>query len=52
VDTWIPLSNAINALNRTMGLPDIYPFILSPCVVAKLGVVHDLVRKKKVAVAA
>ncbi|HTP93939.1 MAG TPA: putative zinc-binding peptidase [Xanthobacteraceae bacterium] len=52
VDTWIPLSNAINALNRTMGLPDIYPFILSPCVVAKLGVVHDLVRKKKVAAAA
>ena len=30
VDTWIPLSNALNALNRTMGQPDIYPFILSP----------------------
>lgn len=52
VETWIPLSNAINALNRTMGLPDIYPFIISPAVVAKLGAVHDLVRKKKVAAAA
>jgi hypothetical protein len=43
VDTWIPLSNALNALNRTMGQPDIYPFILSPAVVKKLGAVHDLI---------
>ena len=35
IDTWIPLSNALNSLNRTMGLPDIYPFVLSPVVVAE-----------------
>jgi hypothetical protein len=43
VDTWIPLSNALNSLNRTMGQRDLYPFILSPAVVKKLGAIHDLV---------
>jgi hypothetical protein len=44
VDTWIPLSNALNSLNRTMGQPDVYPFVLSPAVVRKLGAIHDLIR--------
>ena len=43
IETWLPLSNALNGLNRTMGLPDLYPFILSPPVIAKLSVIHDLV---------
>ncbi|HUC49746.1 MAG TPA: putative zinc-binding peptidase [Xanthobacteraceae bacterium] len=43
IETWIPLSNALNSLNRTMGLPDIYPFILSPPVVEKLSAIHDLI---------
>jgi hypothetical protein len=45
IETWIPLSNALNGLNRTMGLPDLYPFILSPPVVEKLSVIHDLVHR-------
>jgi hypothetical protein len=47
IDTWIPLSNALNALNRALGQPDIYPFILSPPVIEKLGFVHDLIRRNK-----
>ena len=43
IETWLPLSNALNSLNRTMGLQDIYPFILSPPVVEKLSVIHDLI---------
>ena len=43
IDTWIPLSNALNNLNRTMGQPDLYPFILSPPVIAKLAAIHGLV---------
>jgi hypothetical protein len=43
IDTWIPLSNALNSLNRTMGLQDIYPFILSPRVVEKLSAIHDFI---------
>ncbi len=49
VETWLPLSNALNSLNRTMGQPDIYPFILSPAVVRKLGAIHDLVHGNRLA---
>ena len=27
-----------------MGVRDLYPFILSPAVIAKLGFIHDLVQ--------
>ena len=30
VEAWLPLSFAVNSLNRSMGLPDLYPFVLSP----------------------
>jgi hypothetical protein len=51
VETWIPLSNALNALNRTLGQPDIYPFVLSPAVIKKLGAIHDLIHGDGIAVA-
>ncbi|MDO1581327.1 zinc-binding metallopeptidase family protein [Rhizobium oryzicola] len=47
VDAWIPLSVAINAIHRSMGVPDLYPFILTPTVVAKLEFVHGLVQGKR-----
>jgi hypothetical protein len=43
-DAWIALSMALNSFNRSMGIADAYPFVLSPKVVAKLGFVHELVR--------
>ena len=43
VGAWLPLTFAMNSLNRAMGNPDLYPFVLSPAVVAKLGFVHDVV---------
>jgi hypothetical protein len=51
IDTWLPLSNALNALNRTMGQPDVYPFILSPAVIKKLGAIHDFVHGEKISAA-
>lgn len=42
-DAWLALSQALNSMNRAMGLPDLYPFVLSPTVVGKLGFIHDLV---------
>ncbi|WP_375451433.1 putative zinc-binding metallopeptidase [uncultured Devosia sp.] len=45
-DHWVPLASLLNNLNRTMGLPDAYPFILNPMVIEKLGFVHDLVHSK------
>ena len=43
VDNWIPLASMLNNLNRAMGHPDAYPFVLTPEVIEKLGFVHDLV---------
>jgi hypothetical protein len=47
IETWLPLSNALNSLNRTMGMQDIYPFILSAPVVGKLSAIHDLIHGNK-----
>ena len=41
---WVALSSALNSFNRSMGLVDAYPFVLSPRVNQKLAFVHDLVR--------
>ncbi|HEX6340578.1 zinc-binding metallopeptidase family protein [Umezawaea sp.] len=43
VDTWVPLSRAVNQLNRSMGKDDLYPFVLAPDVLAKLRFVDSLV---------
>ena len=40
IEAWIPLTFAVNSMNRSMGLPDLYPFVLSPPVIAKLAFVH------------
>lgn len=41
--TWFPLTYALNSLNRGMGLPDLYPFVLSPPAIEKLRFVHDVI---------
>ncbi|MCW0213999.1 MAG: putative zinc-binding peptidase [Pseudonocardia sp.] len=43
VDTWLPLTYALNAVNRSMGNADLYPFVLTPAVLDKLRSVHELV---------
>ncbi len=44
VRDWIALASALNALNRSMGSPDLYPFVLAPNVIDKLAYVDSLVR--------
>lgn len=44
---WRPLAVAVNALNRSMGLPDLYPFVLGENVVTKLAFVHDIVSGRR-----
>jgi hypothetical protein len=39
---WLVLSEASNSINRCMGLPDLYPFVISPVVAGKLAFVHEL----------
>jgi hypothetical protein len=44
VAAWLPFAFAMNSVNRAMGQRDLYPFILSPEVIGKLGFIHGLVR--------
>jgi hypothetical protein len=40
---WLPLTYALNAVNRSMGRDDLYPFVISPPVVQKLTWLHNTV---------
>jgi hypothetical protein len=40
---WLPLTYALNALTRSMGRHDLYPFVLPAPVVGKLEFIHELV---------
>jgi hypothetical protein len=42
---WVPLTVALNSLNRSMGLPDLYPFVLPELALKKIGFVHDVVER-------
>ena len=46
VDAWLPLTFAMNSMNRSMGLPDLYPFVLTGPVIRKLSFIHDLVHRR------
>jgi len=43
IDDWFSLTYVLNNLNRSLGLPDGYPFVLSPAVVDKVRFVHETV---------
>ena len=44
IDAWAPFVVAMNSVNRAMGRPDLYPFVIAPAVVEKLRFIHELVR--------
>lgn len=46
IEGWLPLVFAVNSLNRSMGSADLYPFVLTPNVIAKLDFVHNLIHSK------
>ena len=43
IELWLPLSWALNMINRSMGHADLYPFVLPPAALDKMRLVHDLV---------
>jgi hypothetical protein len=45
LDNWLPLTYALNAVNRSMGRDDLYPFTLAQPVIDKLEFVHRRVRE-------
>ena len=47
IDAWLPVEFATNSLNRSMGLTDLYPFVLSSKVMEKLGFIHALTHQRE-----
>lgn len=45
LDSWFPLTNVLNNLNRGLGLPDGYPFVLSTPAIDKLLFVHEVIEQ-------
>jgi len=43
---WQQLAIVLNELNRSMGLTDVYPFILTSAIIDKLRFIHALVHQK------
>ncbi|MFI6167696.1 putative zinc-binding metallopeptidase [Nocardia sp. NPDC051052] len=42
IDLWLPLAWSLNMVNRSMGHPDLYPFVLPDPVLDKMRLAHDL----------
>lgn len=47
IEAWLPISFAVNSLNRSMGHADFYPFLLTPPTIGKLEFVHRLVHPRR-----
>lgn len=45
----IPLTLAVNSLNRSMGQPDLYPFVIPAPVLEKLRFIHQLIHQQPLA---
>jgi hypothetical protein len=45
LDNWLALTDAVNAVNRSMGRDDLYPFTLAEPVIDKLRFVHARVQQ-------
>ena len=43
VEQWLPVTQFSNAMNRSMGLHDAYPFVVPAPVIAKLDFIHRVV---------
>lgn len=49
MSAWFSLTYILNSLNRSIGMPDPYPFTLSTPVIEKLRFIHEVVRSAKAA---
>ena len=43
IEMWLPLAWALNMVNRSMGKPDLYPFVLPVAVLEKMRFIHTIV---------
>src|SRR5690606_975393 len=43
IEQWLPVSQFVNEMNRSLGVPDGYPFALADAALEKLDFVHRVV---------
>lgn len=43
IGMWLPLSWSLNMVNRSMGKPDLYPFVLPVAVLDKMRLIHTVI---------
>ena len=46
-DDWLPLTYALNAINRSLGRGDLYPFVLTAPVIDKLAFVQERIAARR-----
>ena len=46
LDTWMDFAVILNSLNRSMGMNDAYPFVLTQSVRTKLSFIHHAIHDK------
>ncbi|RST88229.1 hypothetical protein EJC49_00565 [Aquibium carbonis] len=44
---WLALTEVVNGINRCMGVPDLYPFVIAPAVAQKLDYVRELLHRRQ-----
>ena len=44
IQNWLPLTYAMNSFNRSMGVDDLYPFVIPPEVMGKLNFIHQILQ--------
>ncbi|MDO6747135.1 zinc-binding metallopeptidase family protein [Gilvimarinus sp. 1_MG-2023] len=49
IDTWLDFAVKLNALNRSMGLADAYPFMITPKIADKLKFIHQVIEHQTIA---
>jgi hypothetical protein len=47
LEAWVPMTYALNAISRSMGAPDLYPFVLTPEIEEKLAFIDTVVRESR-----
>jgi hypothetical protein len=47
IAAWVPLTVAINSINRSLGQPDLYPFVLTDAIVKKIDYVFHLIAESR-----
>jgi hypothetical protein len=47
IKIWLPLTFALNSINRSMGYEDFYPFVISAPVIEKLRFIHALCGERR-----